>query len=183
MIQAELDFIHKVAREHYRGGKALDVGSSGAAFRARKKFPYDLAALFKGNLVSFDAKRESGVDVVGDAESLSDYFPPGSMRFVVCTSLLEHVRRPWAVVEEVARVLEVSGVAVFSAPWKYADHPDPIDCWRISVAGMRALAGGWFNEIACKSIRDEVNEITVTVYAGLQNGRTSHTGKLRRDIV
>jgi len=68
---------------------------------------------------------------------------------------------------ECARVLKPGGIGIFSAPWKYMDHPDPIDCWRISPDGMRGLVEGWFDELVCKKVAGE--NITVTLYAGRRN--------------
>jgi SAM-dependent methyltransferase len=163
MIRAELDIIEAAARSYYTGGVALDVGSSGLAFRQREKFPYDLRSLFN-EYVTFDAKKEPGVDVVGDAHNLSRYIRPRSVSFLICTSLLEHVRRPWDVVRECAAVTKYDGVVVFSVPWKYMDHPDPIDCWRISPEGMRGLTSEWFIEVMCKKV--EQPGIVVTTYVG-----------------
>jgi hypothetical protein len=87
---------------------------------------------------------------------------------VVCTNLLEHVRRPWAVVEQCATVLKIGGVAVFTAPWVYKEHPDPIDCWRVNIEGMRGLIGTNFKELACEQARDAGKGIVVTMFAGVR---------------
>lgn len=171
MIQAELDFIRTMTRRFYTGGMALDVGASGTAFRQRPKFRYDLSHMFEtGAYVAFDKKRAPGVDVVGDAEKLSSYFEAGRVGCIICTSLLEHVLRPWQVIDECATVLRPGGLVVFSAPWVYEEHPDPIDCWRINVPAMRAMAGLWFNEIACTKLAVPENKIIVTMYAGRRKG-------------
>lgn len=118
----------------------LDLGSSTAAFRARDKCPYDLRALTGHPVVSFDCKPDPGVDVVCDAHDLLQHFRPLTFSAVVCTSLLEHVARPWEVVAQIAAILRPAGRAILTAPWVYPDHPDPLDCYRFSPDGLRALA-------------------------------------------
>jgi 2-polyprenyl-3-methyl-5-hydroxy-6-metoxy-1,4-benzoquinol methylase len=56
---------------------------------------------FRGKRVNFTA-----VDLAS-----GDAFPPGSIDVVVSNSVLEHVRRPLAMLEAIARLLKVGGVA------------------------------------------------------------------------
>lgn len=118
----------------------VDVGSSTLAFRRRDKCPYDLVELIGQRIVSFDLQAAPGVDVVGDAERLTDYLPARSANGVICTSLLEHTRRPWIIVQRIGELLRHGGHAVITVPWVYPEHRDPIDCWRISPEGLSALA-------------------------------------------
>lgn len=140
MIDAELPLIV----EALRGVQPpiVDVGSSTAAFRRRPKLSYDLAELLGRDVISFDAKAGDGVDVVGDAHQLTTHFAPASVGGIICTSLLEHVCRPWSVVAEAAAVLRSGGRIVLTVPWVYPHHADPLDCWRISADGLQEL-GAW----------------------------------------
>lgn len=118
----------------------IDVGSSTLAFRTRAKLAYNLAREIGQPIICFDLQAAAGVDVIGDAERLTDYFPPATVGGIICTSLLEHVRRPWLVVDQCAAALRPRGRLVLTVPWIYPEHRDPIDCWRISLAGLRSLA-------------------------------------------
>jgi 2-polyprenyl-3-methyl-5-hydroxy-6-metoxy-1,4-benzoquinol methylase len=122
------------------GGPILDIGSSTADFRQRPKLRYDLAELLGAHVVSVDIKRGPGVDIVCDAHRLTEQMARASASGVICTSLLEHVSRPWIVVEQLAEVLQPGGRIFLSAPWRYADHADPEDNYRFSVGGLRSLA-------------------------------------------
>jgi SAM-dependent methyltransferase len=122
------------------GGPILDIGSSTADFRQRPKLRYDLAELLGAHVVSVDIKRGSGVDLVCDAHRLTERMARSSTSGIICTSLLEHVSRPWLVVEQMAEVLQPGGRLFLSAPWRYPDHADPEDNYRFSVGGLRALA-------------------------------------------
>ena len=137
MIRAELPLI----QQWMTGipGPILDVGSSSLAFRQREQLPYNLAGLLQAEIVSFDSKAEPGVDIVGDAEQLCAFLVGRRFHGIICTSLLEHVRRPWRVVRQCYRAMLGGGRIFVSALWVYQDHPDPIDCYRFSPLGLRSL--------------------------------------------
>lgn len=144
MICLELDLIARVMRGVQP--PILDVGSSTLAFRRRPKLAYDLAELLGRPVVSVDAKRGPGVDVVVDVHELTRAIAPATANAVICTSLLEHVTRPWLVVAQIAAVLVRGGVCLLTAPWQYNDHPDPLDCYRFSPDGLRGLVGAALRE-------------------------------------
>ena len=58
---------------------------------------------------------------------------------VISGQCLEHVRHPWLLAAEMARMLKPGGWALWTAPWIWHYHPHPIDCWRILPDGMKAL--------------------------------------------
>lgn len=65
--------------------------------------------------------------------------PDASYDIVLSGQVIEHVRKPWVWMREVARVTNAGGYVITIAPvsWKY--HPAPVDCWRIYPDGMKAL--------------------------------------------
>jgi SAM-dependent methyltransferase len=58
---------------------------------------------------------------------------------VVAGQVGEHVRRIWAWVAELSRVLVAGGKLVLITPISWPYHEAPVDCWRIYPEGMRAL--------------------------------------------
>jgi len=68
-------------------------------------------------------------------------FPIESNSFDIVLSgqVIEHVRRPWAWVRELARVCKAGGIVITISPINWEYHEAPIDCWRIYPDGMRAL--------------------------------------------
>jgi SAM-dependent methyltransferase len=58
---------------------------------------------------------------------------------VVAGNVIEHVRRPWLWVPELARVVKAGGKVILICPISWPHHPAPYDCWRIYPDGMRAL--------------------------------------------
>ncbi|MFK7740640.1 MAG: methyltransferase domain-containing protein [Planctomycetota bacterium] len=68
-------------------------------------------------------------------------FPIDDGRFDVVLSgqVLEHVRKVWLWIQEVARVTRPGGRVATISPVTWPYHEAPIDCWRIYPEGMRAL--------------------------------------------
>jgi SAM-dependent methyltransferase len=58
---------------------------------------------------------------------------------VVSGQVIEHVRRIWAWLPEVARVCKTGGLVITINPVSWPYHAVPYDCWRIYPQGMRAL--------------------------------------------
>src|SRR5215472_4863106 len=69
-------------------------------------------SLFRGKYLGIDQVGGPGVDMVLNAEKLTGF----KWRFgvVVCTEVLEHCERPWLVVEQMARVLDVDGYLILT---------------------------------------------------------------------
>jgi SAM-dependent methyltransferase len=90
--------------------------------------------------VNLDLAAVPGVDVVADAEHLP--FPDAVFQRVECDAVLEHVRRPEAVMREIERVLLPGGYAHLVTPFCHPFHEYPRDYRRYTPDGLRQLAGG-----------------------------------------
>jgi SAM-dependent methyltransferase len=74
--------------------------------------------------------------------ALSEYeFPVESASYdlVLSGNVIEHVRKIWVWLPELARVCKPSGLVVTINPVSWPYHEAPIDCWRIYPEGMKAL--------------------------------------------
>lgn len=58
---------------------------------------------------------------------------------VLAGQVIEHVRRIWVWLPELARVTRPGGKVVLISPISWPYHAAPYDCWRIYPDGMRAL--------------------------------------------
>jgi SAM-dependent methyltransferase len=58
---------------------------------------------------------------------------------VVATNVLEHVRKPWVWIKELARICKPGGYVITINPVSWPYHEHPIDCWRAYPEGMKAL--------------------------------------------
>ena len=58
---------------------------------------------------------------------------------VVATNVLEHVRKPWVWMKELARICKPGGHVITINPVSWPYHEHPIDCWRAYPDGMKAV--------------------------------------------
>jgi SAM-dependent methyltransferase len=58
---------------------------------------------------------------------------------VLSGQVIEHVRKIWRWMPEVARVCKPGGLVITINPVSWEYHTAPYDCWRIYPDGMRAL--------------------------------------------
>jgi SAM-dependent methyltransferase len=65
--------------------------------------------------------------------------PDRSYDVVLSANVIEHVRKIWRWMPELARVTRPRGHIITIAPVSWEYHEAPVDCWRIYPAGMRAL--------------------------------------------
>lgn len=89
--------------------------------------------------VNLDIVLVPGVDIVADAERLP--FRSGVFQMVECDAVLEHVRRPEAVVAEIGRVMAAGGYVHLVTPFCHPFHEYPADYRRFTPDGLRELTG------------------------------------------
>lgn len=77
---------------------------------------------------------------------------------VVLNQVLEHVKKPWVVVEEARRVLRKGGIVIMCSPFFYQVHDYPADYWRFTVDGLEQLCEN-FSEILLKERSGNKNMI------------------------
>jgi len=117
------EFFFRRVPELPAGSCVLDLG--GTKIHKRGQFDiehYDLRVIY-ANLST--AKRP---DVQADAACIP--FQNGCFDAVICAELLEHVPNPYAVLNEVRRVLRTGGTLLICAPFLYRIHGDPYDFGR-----------------------------------------------------
>lgn len=142
--------MHEVAMEHWgylickhliRGMRVLDVGS------------YDLNGTLRpliegagGNYTGLDIAPGPNVDVVA-THPYQYPFPDDSFDYVISNATIEHVRRPWEWMQELARIVRIGGTIIIMGPVKLGLHASevahhPVDCWRVYPDGMAELFCG-----------------------------------------
>ena len=134
--------VHRIHRQHieravceHGRGKVLDVGSGAAPFAALLKRQSDAVIELERDRRRFAATRPC---VWGDAQTLP--FHDGSFETVVSFQVLEHVPRPAAMIEEIARVLARGGRLILTAPHMWGVHEEPEDYFRFTGFGLRQLS-------------------------------------------
>ena len=129
------DWVGKIVAEHGLAERStIEIGSGIVNGTIRDHF--------KGAYIGVDLALGAGVDRVEDSEHLSD--SDTSWFNVVSVETLEHVRRPWLAIQEMARICQQDGSVILSARgydsrgcWEV--HAYPHDYWRFSIDGMRML--------------------------------------------
>jgi SAM-dependent methyltransferase len=117
-------------------GRVLDYGCADAPYR--RFFPADaeyIAADLPGNPVASVEIRPDGTVPIEEE----------SCDAVLSTQVLEHVTDPATYLSECARVLRSDGRLLLSTHGIMVYHPDPVDYWRWTCAGLeRAVEDAGF---------------------------------------
>lgn len=95
------------------------------------------AAAHPQGYVNLDLFPLPGVDLAADAERLPFAIP--LFQRIECDAVLEHVPRPEAMVEELARVLLPGGYLHLVTPFAHPFHEYPRDYRRFTLDGLRVL--------------------------------------------
>jgi hypothetical protein len=96
--------------------------------------------LFTGSYLGTDLREGPGVDLVVNAERLPGTISQGIFDVVVCTETLEHVLRPWRVVENMAYALRKGGtLLVTTRGIGFPVHEYPEDHYRFSLGAVERL--------------------------------------------
>lgn len=91
-------------------------------------------------------------DVIADLNQPID-LPAASADTILCVSVLEHLRRPEAFLQEAARLLKPGGVLLLQVPWQWSLHEMPYDYFRYSpVALTEMLTDSGFRDVEIASL-------------------------------
>lgn len=111
----------------------LNIGSSDKKFNYRRKFINELLfSVVKQNgfkFVNCDIKDDESVDEVGDIfdENFREKLKQYKAKLVICANILEHVENPRDFAKFCAEITGSGGFILFTVPYSYPYHPDPID--------------------------------------------------------
>jgi SAM-dependent methyltransferase len=107
----------------------LDVGCGNKPYADL----FEDCAYFGVNYSTADANP----DIVANAMFLP--IASQAVDLVFCSQVIEHVQRPWRLVEECFRVLRPGGWLVLSAPFYWPLHEEPHDYFRFTRYGLESL--------------------------------------------
>jgi len=89
-----------------------------------------------------DLEEGRGVDMVADATKRL-MFVDGMFKTILCFDTLEHVDKPWLMMQEVNRLAAPNALIVMSAAFMFDVHNCPADYWRFTTEGLKVLLEGW----------------------------------------
>jgi SAM-dependent methyltransferase len=94
--------------------------------------------------------------------------PDNSFDIVLSGQVIEHVKKPWVWLKEVARVCKVDGYVITIGPVSWPYHEAPCDCWRIYPEGMKALyeEAGLHVEVCAMEAYERSNMMKIIPGAG-----------------
>lgn len=112
----------------------LELGSSTLNFRMNKR-PHIDQLLHRPlrersvRIVHSDFKRDEGVEIVGDIfdSAVQAQIRRVAPRMILCCNMFEHVTDRSALARFCVEMLPAGGYMVFSGPYSYPYHPDPLD--------------------------------------------------------
>ena len=124
----------KYAREHFQPGvQVLEIGPdrSPSTYRSMVEdgsIGWETLGLDEDRKLTFPGTPEYEFPIADDTYDI-----------VLSGQVIEHVRKVWVWMPEVARVCKVGGLVITINPVSWPYHTAPYDCWRIYPEGMMAL--------------------------------------------
>jgi SAM-dependent methyltransferase/uncharacterized protein YbaR (Trm112 family) len=107
----------------FRNGLMLNVGSGGD--------------FIQEGIINLDLDLLPGVSVVGNGEDLP--FLDETFDLIISQAVLEHVKRPDNIVQEIHRVLKKGGYVYMESPFLQEYHGVPLDFQRYTLTGLENL--------------------------------------------
>lgn len=89
------------------------------------------------NIINVDRQHYNNVDTIGDAEDLP--FISSSCDGIISIVLMEHLRRPKRVINEIMRILKPGGLVYAVVPFIVGYHSAPSDFCRWTEEGIKEL--------------------------------------------
>jgi SAM-dependent methyltransferase len=105
----------------------------------------DLRSVFqgRGEYIGADIEAGQGVDVILDLSlpfaEVDNILAGRRFGTIFCLSVLEHCRQPFAMAENLTRLLRPGGKLCIAVPFTYHFHAYPSDYWRFTHEGVKIL--------------------------------------------
>lgn len=138
-------FVEQTFDQVQPGHLVLDAGAGECRFKEKLKGKLRYVAV--DTTWGDQAWDYSKIDVMSHLENLP--FASGIFDSVICTQVLEHVREPQLVLNELARTLKEDGMICLTAPQGWGVHQPPHDYFRFTNYGLDyLLTKAGFTEIS-----------------------------------
>ncbi len=129
-----IEFVREfVIAELVPGREVLDAGSGHLSEQHQR----DEILATGATLVTCDLNPGPGVDIVADVSDMP--FESDRFDIVLCTQVLEHVKKPGSVVAEIFWVVQPGGIAIFTAPQSSPLQNLPWNFFNYTNLGLRLL--------------------------------------------
>jgi len=156
--------------------RVLEIGPDGfpSAYRrsveagSGRALAWDTLNLFRDDRLTFVASSEYSFPIESDSYDV-----------VLSGQVIEHVRKPWVWMRELARVCKAGGVVITINPVSWPYHEAPIDCWRAFPEGVRAL----YEEAALEVLVSEWGSLELQGFKRYLPGASQEAYGRRRRLV
>lgn len=119
----------------------LDLGGT----RTDRRGLFDPTS-YPWRLVCANIQQKRAVDIVMDAHNFC--FNENSFDIVLLTEVIEHLRSPETVLQDIYKTIKPGGKLILTAPFFYHIHGDPDDYGRYTSSGLSAfLTSAGFDEV------------------------------------
>jgi len=115
-------------------GRLIDIGCGTKPYKDLLS-PYVVEHLGVDHGWRFSDK--SNIDLIATAYQIP--VEDASFDSAICTAVLEHLEEPELALRECYRVLKPGGVAIYSVPFFWHLHEEPLDFYRFSKYGLKYL--------------------------------------------
>ena len=158
----QYEFVRRMAVE--LGGPFLEIGAHDYGSTQDLRPLFITADSPEAEYVGADLLPGDGVDVAidftrpfGDVDNALNGRRFGT---IFCLSVLEHCAQPFAMADNMTRLLKPDGRVVISAPFAWKFHGYPSDYWRFTQEGIRKLFPGiHFAEDDCFVVTSQEGDI------------------------
>ena len=119
-----------IKRENLLGKSVLELGflRQDNMFNFKKFCLEHGASFYRSNVENND-----DIDVVWDLhEPFPKDFRVQEFDFIICSSVMEHVAKPWIAAKNIEKVMKLSGKLFWITPWVWKIHGYPDDYWRFT---------------------------------------------------
>jgi SAM-dependent methyltransferase len=122
--------------------RVLEVGPSSAAYPESEETTTTaiLGPTLKAMGHTYETMDLAGfADYLGNLENLAEAVDFQLFDVIIMLGVIEHVRRPWLLAEELYDSIVPGGCVYINTPFMFKLHGPSPDCWRISPEGFRSL--------------------------------------------
>jgi ubiquinone/menaquinone biosynthesis C-methylase UbiE len=129
-------FVQNAANQIEKNSKILDVGAGLCPY---KKYFRDAIYVSQDFCEIGDDKWDSShIDIKSDAHNLP--IEDSAFDYLLCTSVLEHLKYPHIAFQEFSRVLRKQGKIFLIVPLTIGEHHEPFDYLRFTKYALKMLA-------------------------------------------
>ena len=139
-----------------QGGAILDIGAGEAPWKSWVPKNCTYTGIDVENAENYGMKPKIGSIQTYDGENIP--FPPNFFQGAICIEVLEHVKEPLIIINEIARVLSSESLLYVTVPWSARRHHIPFDYFRYNRETLEIFFSKDFYEI---EIFERGNDIAV----------------------